>query len=119
MKKCEPSIKVIRTITEGYNSIDTQWKNNIFYDKKRSISWENGTMIRQYSNKTVKINFKKASWEKNSIFIIDNAKIQRTDKIVNTIKHHKMLAFIFSLYSLNSKEIRTLSDVKRKVSIQN
>ena len=39
MKKGRPTAKVIRIVTERYNSITAQWNNNLYLMIKRSIYW--------------------------------------------------------------------------------
>ena len=78
-------------------------------------------MLYKSTNETAKVNNKQGTTrEENCIFLMNNARIHRMDKIKELLKNYEVVAFTFPLYSLElNKKEKTFGRLKNKLSFKN
>ena len=120
MKIREPNAKVIRSSTERYNLVASQWENHVYLMIKSgtlnegSEQWFIGLLLKQ-----LELTIRKKQWRQELHFLIDNARKHRTNKIINKIKKIIMVVFTFPSYTCELNEIEhTFESLKSKISFK-
>ena len=93
----------------------------LLYDKKWDIKWRKHFIFYKATSFSTKThNVKISVWAKDCHFIMDNARIHRTDKIIKMLKDNKLVVFTIPPYSPELNKIEnTFGRLKNRISFQN
>ena len=96
-------------------------KKCLFYDKKWNVEWREYFMFYKTTIKSTKTHkIKVTIRDENCLYIMDNARIHKTDKIVKLIKDWRLVVFTISPYSSELNKIEhTFGRLKNRISFQN
>ena len=98
MLKGKDPDRIIRTISERFNVIATQWRKEVYFMLKRSSTKEEQfkEFLMQLDN-LLRFRLAKNTYEKRMVIIFDKASIHKTKSVKLLIK--KWVAFTFPSYS--------------------